>query len=161
MKTREQLLQQHFDKGGSVVIALREKHSDAHFACHTLEEFSNAILEILWRRFHEGYWYYKPEKPKKASISLDETKKLPDGPTKDAAIQEHSDYKRCLEEYDREKEEFNDIKEALETRNIWLALGVLEYRSDYEYEGIVVRQTTPVKLPNGNLLKIKPKYLED
>ena len=160
MKTRKQQDQEHFDEGGSIVIVLREKHSDEYFACHTLEELSNAILETLWNRFHEGYWYGDIEKPNEPSITSDEAYALPEDPTSKVAIQEHVDYEREMREYERAMEELNSIKEALKTRNTLLALGILESRSDYEYEEIRVKYTTPAVLPKGNLLIVKPKHLE-
>src|ERR1051326_9011271 len=45
---------------GRIIVA-HEKHSTDYYDAHTDEEWARSSLEILTRRWNDGYWYHKPD----------------------------------------------------------------------------------------------------
>jgi hypothetical protein len=117
------------------LLVFKEKHGQRYFYVHNDKALFKAALKILTERAKEGYWYYKPEEPPKApDFTKEQIATLPESMRADATkkLQQYTD---ACRRYDAEVEDYNEIQEALKTKNGKLAWQCLRNRSDGEYEG--------------------------
>lgn len=118
------------------VLVERQKHGNRYYFLYVIEDLEEWALKILTERHEEGYWYEKPEPPDSSNnLSTEEIQKLP---PKLQAEATKLNQRYILENnaYIDELSEYNDIVEAIKTKNGKAAWVILNNRSGGEYENI-------------------------
>lgn len=145
-----------FESGRPVIVIFKEKHCDSRFVCLDQNEFEQIFLEILWTRYHQGYYEYDP-KPTKLSITEDDIETMKDGGMKNGAIADLEQYKSDCIWYEKSVEQMELITTSLQERDGVIAFAVLEARSGGEYEGLEIESAINIcGVPNVELLVTKP-----
>jgi len=116
------------------ILVLEEKHGTRHFDASTDKLLAQAALSVLKARFDEGGWYYAPGvAPTKPDFAEADIEKMP-ASMQAAAKETFKQYRRSLNAWQQETDDYNRIKRAIDTNNGWLAWHILRDRSSYEYE---------------------------
>lgn len=126
--------------GVRVLVAV-EKHCRRYWVIENDQQLGLAALAILKGRHKDGYWYLKPEEPKKPSMTAAQVEALPAGRVRDAANEELRIYQREQRWFERESQQYADIQKAIKTKDGALAWQILKARRDYEYEELHLEQT--------------------
>jgi len=147
------------------VLVAYEKHGDYFYDASDNEALGRSALEILTDRWNSGYFYYDPDElyPDDSKWSTSMKQLIPDWdeeasteekqekikdfrenvigavPDKDAQAVMMKKLKSAISRY-KEKREYtkwyNDTKKIVETQDATRAWGVLNDRSDHEYERV-------------------------
>jgi hypothetical protein len=119
------------------VLILREKHGTRYVSALTVEELHRAALAIVKQRAAEG-WYPKATdypKPQKPELTVEQSRALPQGPIRDAALQEWHNYRNKLQEHEGVADDIEKMARVLVSDDGALAWEFLDDRRDHEYEG--------------------------
>lgn len=120
------------------VVVLEEKHGTAYYNAPDEETLHKVALTILKGRHKAGYWYHKPEAPKKPDYTDPTEIAGLRGDLKKRAEERLTRYKGELAQYEDEKLRFEDIQKAVRENDGALAWRILRERSDYEYEKVTL-----------------------
>jgi hypothetical protein len=122
------------------ILIAHEKHGDRYFDASTKEATDKAAFKLLKERFEDSdYWYYVDDEPEKRDMLTDEQiAALPTESFRDTARHERKVYERCLKNWQRQKKQYDSIKDCVENNKIKNALSLLHERSDGEYENISI-----------------------
>lgn len=146
-----------------VIIVFREKHEHAKFACLNRNELELVCLEKLWKRYHMGYYCDfddNSQPPNLPPISKIDIKTMPDGITKDAAIQEWEHYESAISWDKKTNERLKLVKTSLHERDGVIAFSILRECRDNEYEGLDIEPAIKIEnLSRIDLLTEKPDWL--
>lgn len=122
------------------VLLLHEKHGVGVFPANNDEDLFASALLVLTGRFRQGHWYHEPDKPRDLGYTREDLVKFPPGIQFDAA-NNLKNYAEEMEAYQREIEDYETIKQAVEKQDGRLAWAALKRRSDqrYEYERVSIQ----------------------
>jgi len=150
------------------IIVCREKHGDYYWDASTPEAFAKSALAILTERFTQGWWYHNPDdddglgksewanKERKQNeivlaMSKEQIDVLPDD-AKRAVLRRRKETEQQLKENAEARDWYQAAKLVVENqslatvtvgRGVWerqipVAWRLLEERTDYEYESVVL-----------------------
>ncbi len=120
------------------VVVVTEKHETLYFHAPDEATLHRVALMILKGRKKSGYWYGKPEEPKAPDYTdLAEIRLLRGEIQKKARAQLHR-YTEDLYWFRAEADRFEAIQKAAKEGDGALAWKILQERSDYEYESVVL-----------------------
>lgn len=121
------------------VMVATEKHSTRYMNALTKEALFASALKLLKERYKAGYWYFEPDEvTEKPAVPMEQAKALPEGALKNMALKEHEVHKRALQQYEYDKQLFQNIKDAVKANDGESALEILLSRGDYEYERVTL-----------------------
>lgn len=119
------------------LLVLHEKHGDIYFHIPDEARLLVVALDILEKRDRAGYWYYEPDgPPKPPELSAGDIAKLPDGKTKDFALNAIREYNLVKRGYDNDVENVAARKKAIAEKNGRAAWQVLREHRDGEYQRV-------------------------
>ena len=148
------------------VLVVEEKHGTYYYDATTREAFHEAALALLVERFNQGYWYNTPEQMYDDESKWEKnilTKIVPgydpdaDAETRKAVISTYraeniesikDEEARALvagrlnqaikRQKDKRKyaEWYKELERVIEEKDAASAWGILDDRSDHEYEGV-------------------------
>lgn len=122
-----------------MIVKFEEKHGDLIYAYTSREEFYKIFLEVLSARYKEGWYSYKPKKPKKEiDMTLQQIEAITDESLKKFQLDRYKSYERELKEYNEFTQLNNDTEKAYKEKNAKLAYYVISERNDGEYEGFEI-----------------------
>ena len=124
------------------VLVFKEKHGDRYFNIPDDKTLFRVSLKILTERFEAGYWYYKPgdeDKPKAPDFTKEQVAAMPDS-LREGATKKLVSYQGELRRWERDSEDFNNVKKAVETKDGRLAWQCLLDYSDGEYQRCSLEQ---------------------
>jgi hypothetical protein len=119
------------------VVILREKYGDRYFVAKTKEQLHKTALKILTERWHNGRWYFEPEKVEALDFTEADIPKIPESMRAEAekALKQNQ---ALLRHYADAVDKYEAIRKAVEENDGKAALRILESRSKYEYEEIMI-----------------------
>ena len=121
------------------ILRFEEKHGDRYFVILGEKELHQACLKVLKERFQDRNWYYNPpsDEPEIPAYTQEQILQL-QGAAREAAQREFNNYKKELRDHQKDMEQWARIKIAVETGDGAAAFQILQDRSDYEYERMVL-----------------------
>ncbi len=150
-----------FQHGKSVVMIVREKHSDTHYVLANIDEFKHLCLLLLWERYHLGY-YATDSIPPKPPISKKAIESWTDSSAKRSMVGEWERYEDIIRRNDRYIRILELAEEALRNHDGMIAYTVLKECCDHEYEGLeIIEPSKPNRIPQDDLVGKRPYWLPE
>ena len=121
------------------ILVLEEKHGTFFLNASTSPKLNRAALSVVKARLHPDWgYYYEEDPPESINITQEDIDKLPDGRGKETLKRQLEQYKKAFSHYERDRQDYEDAKRAVKTKDGKLAWQLLANRSNrgYEYEGV-------------------------
>lgn len=124
------------------IIIFKEKYDDRYFDASTPEKLNAACFKILKERFENGeYEWLLEEEPEAINILTDEQiEALPTERLKNDELRRKKEYERDYKSWEREQNEFKNIKSCVEKELKEKAFTILRARNGGEYEGFEIQE---------------------
>jgi hypothetical protein len=126
------------------ILVLEEEHGNRYFDATTDEQLHKAALFVLRSRFDEGCWYPDPEPPEALDFTEADIEKAP-ASMRDEMKRIWKSHQKEVWNYEEEKEDHDNIDNALSTNDGKAAIRILRNRDGYEYEGCKIEECEEVE----------------
>ncbi len=133
------------------LLVFHEKPGDRYFRANTIKNITKAALKILKERVKYTNWFCSPEKyygecemkeilnadnrMKELSEQLDQIKSFNNSNLIAVIEEEISELNDLVKEYEKVKNQWEDVKKAIKENDGFLAFDILSDRIRHEYEG--------------------------
>lgn len=115
------------------IAVFREDNGNRYFDACTTEDIGRACVSVLKQRKQEG-WFTKPGPepvpPSRKPEDFEDDKEL-----QKAVTRQWANYTVNLRDWKEEVSDWEDLQEAVNTDNYYVAFTLCQSRSGYEYEG--------------------------
>jgi hypothetical protein len=120
-------------------LVLHEKNGNYYFHIVDDQDLFRTALMILTERLKSGNFYYDPSedsKPEDPGITQEQVDQFPEGVAKLALQREVSSFKNRMRAWQFDKDQYEQIKKIVKSKNAKGAWIMLQDHSDGEYERI-------------------------
>ena len=113
------------------ILVVNEKHGTRYFDVTTEDRLAKVALYLLKSRFDAG-WYPEPEPIPPLDFTEADIEKMPKSMWVEARAR-LSRHKHVLRQH---REDYDEIKQAIDNKDGKLAFSILQSHDDYEYESV-------------------------